>query len=355
MIVRSNRQRLLSRAALLGGAITASTFLAAAPAQAACTISPAATPVTGTVTCATTTTTDTTYAGVSPASDRNYSVSTATSAFTGTVSTGATVSGFGLAFTNTVGGTNALNVVNDGAIVVTAPNIPSAGGTPAALSITAIGATPVNYSGAGSITNNGLGGTSDGLRVDANGTGNVTLNVGGNISTLSASAFNIWVNSSGTAGNIAVTTAVGTTLSAGAIGIVSFIGNAANAGTTTIINNAAITSRPLSLNTLAVGIDAFTNGTGALSVTNNGAIGSATDRSTGFGINAGINNAASTAALGVDGSGAIFTSGTGISAVNSGIGTTTVNYTGAIDSTGTGISASLPRWPVSSLVCRRCA
>src|SRR4030095_41445 len=152
-----SRGRVLSGAALGFGLA----ILVPQQAQATCTVSPAATPVTGTVTCATTTTTDTTNAGASPASDRNYNVDTAAGAVTGTVSSGAVVDGFGLAFTNTVGGANALNVVNDGTIQVNAGNAPTTGSTDAALAISAIGATSVNYSGTGDILN--LGTTGSGI------------------------------------------------------------------------------------------------------------------------------------------------------------------------------------------------
>jgi hypothetical protein len=124
------------RLALLGSALTASTFLANAPAQAAC--------VTGvnSVTCGTTATSNTTFAANVPL-DRNYPVDTSIAAFTGTVSTGAVVDNYGLAFTNTIGGTNALNVVNNGTVQINAGNVASAGGG-SALEVTAIGATPVN-------------------------------------------------------------------------------------------------------------------------------------------------------------------------------------------------------------------
>src|SRR5690349_21595302 len=169
-----------TRRALFASAITGATLVVASPAQAACTVTPAATPVAGTVVCATTTTTDTTYAGVSPAVDRNYNVDTSTTAFTGTVSTGAIVDGYCLAFTNGVGGTNALNVVNNGTVQVNAGLAATAGGT-GALSISAVGATPINYSGTGSITN--LGTSGNGLEIGTTGTGNITANVGGNVTS----------------------------------------------------------------------------------------------------------------------------------------------------------------------------
>ena len=103
------------------------------------------------VTCGTTTTTDTTNAGGTPASDRNYPVDTSAGDFTGTVSAGATVDGFGLAFTNTVGGANDLIVVNNGTVQVNAGPVPTAGGL-GAIGITATGATNIDYSGTGDIS-----------------------------------------------------------------------------------------------------------------------------------------------------------------------------------------------------------
>src|SRR5207253_3346239 len=133
-----------------------------------------------------------------------------------------------------------------------------------------------------------------------------------------------------------VTTAAGTTLTGDHAGILSYVQNAGSAANTVIVNNAAI--RGLTANALEFGIGAQTNGTGGMSITNNGAIGTATDRAA-TGILAWLLGPASTSALSVSGSGAIFSSGTGIAALNGGTGTTTVNYTGAINTTGaTGVS-----------------
>ena len=96
---------------------------------------------------------DTTNGGVS-GSNRQYPVNTSAGSITDTISAGASVDGFGLAFTNNLGGANTLNVVNDGAVQVDAGNIPSAGGS-AALNISNLFATAtnLNYSGTGTITN----------------------------------------------------------------------------------------------------------------------------------------------------------------------------------------------------------
>src|SRR5688500_13102881 len=175
MTVTGSRGRLLAGAALGLGLW----MMAPTEAQAQCVVTPPATPVAGTVTCADTVTTNTTYLGVSPSIHRNYEVDTSTTVFTGTVTTGEIVSGFGLAFTNTIGGTNALNVVNNGTIQVDALNVPTAGGN-GALSIRGIGATPVTYSGAGDVFNLGVG---HGIDVGLSGTSSFTATVGGSVTS----------------------------------------------------------------------------------------------------------------------------------------------------------------------------
>ena len=165
------------------------------------------------MTSADTTTTDTPYTGVSPSVHRNYNVDTSTTNFTGTVTTGEIVNGRGLAFTNTVPGTFDLNVVNNGTVQIDAGTAATAGGS-AALNVTAIGATDVNYSGAGSILNLGTGG--NGLNVAMTGTGNFVGTVGGNVTSgpgVGDSNGNaIAIIGTGTAGNITLSTATGTTL-----------------------------------------------------------------------------------------------------------------------------------------------
>src|SRR5262249_33246999 len=154
------------------------------------------TPVTGTVSCATTTTTDTSYAGVSPASDRNYNVDTSAGNVTTTVSTGATVDGFGLAVHNTVGGANTINVVHNSAVQINSGNIATAGGS-TAIDISAVGATNVSYTGTGTIANLSVAGAA--LVMDTVGTGNITATVGGNV-TNSPTSFAIIGAQHGTAG-----------------------------------------------------------------------------------------------------------------------------------------------------------
>ena len=312
------RGRLLAGASLgLGLAV-----LAPQQALAACTVTAT------TVTCAPTTTTDTTNAGATPAVDRHYPANTSAGDFTGTVSTGAIVDGFGLAFTNTVAGTGDLNVVNDGTVQVNAGNTPTAGGG-SALDITAIGGTDVNYSGAGDIINLGIG---DALQVDTTGTGNLSVVVGGSVTSTTGTAIDIINN--GTAGNVSVTTTAGEVITAADDGIEAEITGAANTGTLTVVNNANIVGGA------SDGILASTLGLGAVSVTNNGQIGTAATRFSN-GVQAEVDSAASAAAVSVTGSGAVFTSGDAVIATNLGTGTTTVNYTGAIDtSAGDGIFAT---------------
>ena len=333
--------KITNRIALFGSAITAATFLAVAPAQASCVVTPAATPVAGTVACGTTTTTDTTYAGVSPSASRNYNVDTSTTIFTGSVtSSTAIVDGFGLAFTNTVGGANALNVINDGTIQINTGNTATLTGSDDALSITAIGLTSVNYSGAGSIINNGAAVGGAGLEISSSGIGNLTAAVGGNVSTL-GNDYAVRLNQNGTDGNVVVSTATGTTLRGGFGGVAGFVNNVASDGTVSVTNNAAVGSRTTALNTFVFGVVGQSIGIGAVSVVNNGAVGLATDRALQVGVYGRITNAASTAALSVSGSGAVFSAANGVEAINFGLGTTTVNYTGAVNSTGAlGINVS---------------
>src|SRR5687768_11700426 len=262
------RNRLLAGAALGLG-------LAMAPtqAQADCVVSPPGTPVAGTVTCADTVTSDTTYTGTSPSIDRNYEVDTATTDFTGTVSTGEFVSGRGLAFTNTVGGAFDLNVVNNGTVQIDAGTAATAGGT-AALNVTAIGATDVNYSGTGSVLNLGTGG--NGLQFDMTGSGNLIANIGGNV-TSAVTRIGILAQNTGT-GATTVTTATDTTVRAHLIGIWILATNPADAAAQSLTNNATIASLTGAPGTLFFGVGMHHSGVGSITLVNNGTIGSATDR-----------------------------------------------------------------------------
>ena len=315
------RGRLLAGAALGFGLAT----LVPQQAMAACVVAATS------VVCDDTTTTDTTNAGGTPASDRHYPVDTSAADFTGTVLSGEIVNGFGLAFTNTVGGANDLNVVNNGTVQVDAGNAATAGGS-AALHITAIGATPVNYSGTGTVAN--LGTSGNALQFDMNGTGALTANVGGNLTAgPTTGGYGLLANMNGAGGTANVTTATGTTVRADYLGVAIY-GNNATTGDLTLTNNATVLSPTGAPNTIDYGVSIIQSGTGNATIVNNGTLGSATDRVQIQGIEALLLNGASTGTLSVSGSGAIWGADTGIRANNTGTGTTTVNYTGPVNTTG---------------------
>ena len=252
----------ISRGQLLAGAALGF-GLAFAPqqAQAACTVSPVATPVTGTITCADTTTGDTTYAGVSPASDRNYNVDTSGGDVTGTISAGATVDDFGLSFTNTVGGANDIIIVNNGAVEYGAANGTPTQGVDAALGVLAIGATNIDYSGDGDIINLGSGA---GLGVQNNGTGTVIIDTAGAVTSTTAEG--IVVRDTATGGDISVTTGDVTTsaLSSNAIDVRSD----STAGDVTITANGVLSATDVAV----VGTINDSAATGDISITTNDAV-----------------------------------------------------------------------------------
>jgi len=314
-----SRGRLLAGAALgLGLAVSAQ------PAQAQCVVGAS------TVVCGPTTTTDTTYPANSP-NDRHYEFATP---FDINASVNGAVTGHGLAFTNTILGTADFIIVNTGGVQVDAGNTATAGGT-AALNVTGIGATDINYSGAGNVTNLGTGG--NGLDILSTGTGNIVANVGGNTTSSTgigiAGGNAIIAHNSGTAGNINLTTAAGTTARAEWVGVWARQ-ESTSSGNITLTNNGSVLSRTGLPNTLNWGVVGENAGSGSLTVINNGAVGTAADRAQITGIYASISNAGSTAPLSVTGSGAVFSAGTGIDVENNGTGTTTVNYTGAVNTTG---------------------
>ncbi len=182
----------------VGAAVLAgSTLFIPTGAQAACV------PAAGVVTCDTTSTTNTT-SPANPFNDREY-VQNSGAAAPLNIDSGATVSGFGLAISNT--GAGGVAVVNNGTISVDAGNTPTVGGT-AALNITAAGG-PITYTG-GAITNNGTGNAFD---VKQNGAGTVNLNISGSVTA--ATGEGITVRDTAAGGNIDVTTGAVTALSVG--------------------------------------------------------------------------------------------------------------------------------------------
>ena len=261
MSVLSGRSGLLSSAAIsVVGSIALSSSSAA---LASCVVSA------GTVVCGATTTTDTTNAGGTPAIDRQYSAVTSGAAFTGIVSSGATVNGLGLAFTNTAGGANALNVVNNGDVQVASGYTPTQGGS-AAISINAINATLVNYSGTGNLVNLGTG---DGLNIATTGSGAIVANVSGDVSTIGPASGGIYLSSTGTGSNLQLTTSSGRTIrSGGVVGAELAITNTASAGTLQLTNNATVLSSVSAPNTLGTGLFANQHGLGSVAVVNSGAI-----------------------------------------------------------------------------------
>ena len=324
MVEFSRKTRLLT-----GVALSAGLLVSAQPAFAQC-----ATVGTNT-TCNTVVTAN--NSGNGP-TDRNQLYNTSAGAASLTVS--GAITGVGLAASPTASGANTLTVTNNGSVQVNAGNLAAAGGA-AALNVNAAGATAVVYSGNGSVTN--LGTAGNGLEFSMGGTGSLTANVGGNVrSAVGGNAIFLGTAGTGTGAN-SITTATGTTLTGDLVGAWISQTTAGNASAQTLTNNATVASLT-GTGTLDFGVGIQNAGTGATTVVNNVAIGSATDRTVTEGIFNVISNAGSTAALSTSGTGAIFTAGTGIisnnSATTSALSTNTVNYTGAINSTGAfGINA----------------
>ena len=287
--------KISNRIALLGSAITAATFLAAAPAQAACTY-------TGTFgenkICSTPTTT--TNSSAYGPTDREFVVTTVNVPITNTVGSGILVDGYGLAVTDTGGSAlNSITVTNDGTVQINAGNTATFGGS-AALQVTGLNA-PINYLGTGNIIN--LGNSGDGLSISTSGTGAITANVGGSVtSAVGGTAINL--QNTGTAGAISVTTTAGQTIRGGS-GVIAQIQNAANTGNVTVVNNANVASLVAAPNTLFVGVAGTTAGTGNLNVSNTGTIGSATDRAQFFALYAANSGTAGSVTV-TNGAGSIF-------------------------------------------------
>jgi outer membrane autotransporter protein len=304
--------------------------LMAQPATAACTATSAA------VVCGLTSTADTTNAGASPASDRHYIVDTSASPFTGSVSSGAVVSGSGLAFTETAGGGGSLSVANEGGIVIDAGSTAFQGGS-AALQINTSGATPTIYSGSGALTNLGTGGNA--LTILSSGSGAITANVGGDMTAAQAGdAVAVFKVVGAAGGDINVTTASGSVFRSGFVGVRVEAHDVAHTGNLTVANNAAIYNLVGAPNTLEYGVEVGTAGLGAVAISNTGTLGSAGELIQIYGLFGSIINSASTADLTVaNGSGSIFANN-GILARSQGTGTITVTTgTGSINAVTSGI------------------
>ncbi len=356
----SQASRLALRSTLGVGVVASLGLLAPTHAWAQCVVGGV------TVTCADTSTTDTTYP-TNPPNDRHYTGPIATPIVVN-VNSGATVSGNGIAVTNTAAG--GITVNNGGTISVDAGNTPTAGGT-AALSLTALGG-PIVYTG-GDIVNNGSGNAFD--AVQNGGIGSVSITAGnifaasgegitvrdvatstgidittnGTVTALTAGKDGIDAQSQSLTGNVTIT--ANGDIGAGNAGIVGAILNAGGTGNVDVTANGAINAR--------FGVDAENFGTGTTSVTTVGPV-NATSGNGIFALTTGgnvtvtagdVTSTGNTAIIGrqnnAAGAGIVdITVGnvsgtTGIEATNSGAGATNVTANGTVTgTTAEGIKAT---------------
>jgi hypothetical protein len=270
--LRSQASRLTLRSTVAAAAFVGLGVFAPSEAWAQCVVGGV------TVTCADTSTTDTTFPA-NPPVDRAYQGAIATPIILN-VNSGATVSGNGLAVTNSAGG--GITVANGGTISVDAGNTPTAGGT-AALSLTAAGG-PIVYTG-GDIINNGNGNALDARQTGGVGSVNITAGA-----IFSAAGEGVFVRDVAGSTGISVTTGAVTALTVGKDGIdaqsQSLTGNitevangdinAGNAGMVAAILNAGATgSIDVTANgamTARFGVDAENFGSGNTFVTTIGPV-----------------------------------------------------------------------------------
>lgn len=342
-------------------AIVGSTMLLATEAWAGCTVGALV------VQCNDTSTTNTT-SPTTPPRDRNYQ-GTSASQLQLAIDPGSTVSGYGLAITNS--GSGGVAVTNGGTISVDVGNTPTAGGT-AALTVNAAGG-PISYTG-GSITNNGLGNAFD---VTQNGGGSTSISVSGAITA--ASGEGIVVRDTTAGGNISVTSGAVTALTSGKDGIdvqaQSLTGNvtvtangdvkAGNAGVVGAIIQAAATGNIAVTANGAIdarfGVDAENFGSGSTMVktvgpvtatTGNGIFALAAGANSNVDVTAGdVTSTGNTGVIArltkVGGFGVMdvtvgnVSGTTGIDATNSGLGATSVTANGTVTGTSAeGIKAT---------------
>ena len=222
------------RRTLLASAITGTCLLSAIPAQAQCVVSA------GSLTCATTDTTNTVNAGASPSSDRVYNIVSGPTPFLGTVTAGATVSGFGLGINDTAVAGAGVTFVNNGVVQINPGNSttnPSTAGSPSGALALFVDSGNIAYSGAGTIAHLGTAGS--GAWFQHSGVGNINASFGGDV-TGTATFTGIFAEHVGTAGNIRVDTAAGRTISAGFTGV-WLTSTPALVGNLELTNNAPIT------------------------------------------------------------------------------------------------------------------
>jgi hypothetical protein len=204
------------------------------------------------------------------------------------------------------------------------------------------------------ITNNDtVAGATHGIAAISTGAGSITVNANDDVTANGVSSDAIRLNSSGGGtGDITVTTAAGTLLTAGDDGISAFINNAASTGAILINANGAIDpnqgsgfgygiftgnagsgNTTINFNSTASidgdafnGIIAGSSGTGGIGIFSTGAIGSVGDPVSSVGISADISNAASAGGINIQSTGAfgIYAGDVGINASNAGTGTVLV-------------------------------
>jgi hypothetical protein len=246
--LRSQASRLTLRSTVAAAAFVGLGVFAPSEAWAQCVVGGV------TVTCADTSTTDTTFPA-NPQVDRNYQGVLAVPIDV-TVDSGATISGNGLAFTNS--GTGGITVNNGGTISVDAGNTPTAAGT-AALSLTALGG-PIVYTG-GDIINNGSGNAFDARQ--NGGVGSVSVTAG---TIFSATGAGVTVRDVVTSTGISVTTGAVTALTAGKDGV--NVLSLSQGGNLTEVANGDINAGNVGM----VGMILTPTGTGNVNLTANGAI-----------------------------------------------------------------------------------
>jgi hypothetical protein len=316
----STRKRLLA-SAVLGSGLAA---LLPTQASAQCTL---AAP---NLTCLSTTTVDTNYPTNSgTGTDRNY---IDVGAQTTTIGSGVTVDGFGLGIAYSQA-TAPFSVTNDGAIQVDVGNTPTATfGGQGALNL-ATNATPIVYSGTGSITNLGTG---EGFFARLFFGGTIDANFGGSVRADNGDAIRISATDP-TVGAITVVTNSVTASGGDGIDI-----STSGSGLVSVTANNGIQDSA-GAGALQNGILVSSTGTGGITIRQTaGAIGTTVNRAALRGIDAQITNAASAGVIdiGTSGGTGINTVGDGIFAQTAGTGDVIVNAGGAINtSAGDGIEA----------------
>jgi len=190
------------------------------------------------------------------------------------------------------------------------------------------GAGSVSVSAAGPVMASGTGAI--GVDATSSGDGNVSVTAGAVNATSTA------ILASSGSGDVSVT-ATGAVTSTGTDAIDATVASAAGKGAV------AVTVDPgASLAAAGDGVFASNAGLGTVTVANNGAIGSAAAPVGGLGIDAAITNPLSSATLTVNGAGAVNSSGTGILAVNGGVGSTNVTAGAITAPTGISVTSTGP-------------